>query len=206
MPDRPRVYLAGPDVFLANAREIGAAKVAHLDALSLEGVFPLDEAPDVDGLAPAEAARRIGLTCEAMMRSCDAALANITPFRGVSMDSGTAYEIGFMRALAKPVAGYTADARDYAERARLFRQSAAAGAFAGFDRPNADIEDFGETENLMITTALHASGLPVTRAAPNGASRGSDGASNDPTAGRIAGFDAFDQAARQLARLLLVEV
>ena len=41
------------------------------------------------------------------MRSCDAAVANLTPFRGVSADAGTAFEVGFMRALGRPVLGYT---------------------------------------------------------------------------------------------------
>ena len=41
------------------------------------------------------------------MRSCDLLIANLTPFRGVSMDSGTAFEVGFMRALGRPVLGYT---------------------------------------------------------------------------------------------------
>lgn len=39
-----RVYLAGPEVFLANAREIGARKQAVCERHGLFGVFPGDEA------------------------------------------------------------------------------------------------------------------------------------------------------------------
>ena len=38
-----RVYLAGPEVFLANAREIGARKRAICERHGLIGVFPADE-------------------------------------------------------------------------------------------------------------------------------------------------------------------
>ena len=38
-----RVYLAGPEVFLSNAREIGALKRAICERHGLVGVFPADE-------------------------------------------------------------------------------------------------------------------------------------------------------------------
>ena len=40
----------------------------------------------------------------------------MTPFRGPSIDPGTAYEMGFMRALKRPVLGYRNDPRDYITR------------------------------------------------------------------------------------------
>ena len=53
------------------------------------------------------------------MRSCQLCIANLTPFRGVSMDSGTAYEVGFMRALGRPVLG-TAESVETIGRDDLF--------------------------------------------------------------------------------------
>ena len=41
-----RVYLAGPEVFLSNAREIGALKRAICERHGLLGVFPADEEDD----------------------------------------------------------------------------------------------------------------------------------------------------------------
>ena len=38
----PRIYLAGPEVFLPDAQAMGARKAALCAAHGLEGVFPLD--------------------------------------------------------------------------------------------------------------------------------------------------------------------
>jgi nucleoside 2-deoxyribosyltransferase len=154
-----RIYLAGPDVFLPNARDVGAAKAKLCADKNLIGCFPLDAALDLDGKSKAEQARLIFAACEAMMRSCDICLANCTPFRGVSMDSGTAYEIGFMRALGKPVYGYTSAKQPYAARARDARRF---GAFPpASDRPDVEIEDFDHAENLMIAVAAESGGIPL---------------------------------------------
>ena len=164
----PRVYLAGPEVFLANARAIGAAKCAICSDHELAGVFPLDGDVDLDGSSPAEQARRISLANEDLMRSCDAVIANMTPFRGAAMDSGTAFEVGFMRALAKPMFGYSNVATDYAERARLARSNGLSAA--DFDADDVEIEDFGLAENLMIAVAVSETGPDVVRHASKAAS------------------------------------
>ena len=60
----PRIYLAGPEVFLPDALEVGARKAALCGAHGLEGVFPLDASLDLTGLAKPERARRIAAACE----------------------------------------------------------------------------------------------------------------------------------------------
>lgn len=165
---RPRVYLAGPEVFLPNARAVGAEKCRIVADVGLQGVFPLDNALDLSGLGKAEQARRISLANEGLMRSCDALIANLTPFRGASMDAGTAFEVGFMRALARPVLGYTNAPHDYLDRAKLVRTGPALPFDA--DHPHVEIEDFGLAENLMIEIAITESGSTVMRnAVPRGA-------------------------------------
>lgn len=150
---RPRIYLAGPEVFLPDAHEIGRAKQHICAEAGLEGVFPLDADIDLSGLDKPEQARRIALGNEGLMRSCQGIIANLTPFRGVSMDSGTAFEVGYMRALGKVVLGYTnAGPADYASRAQLWRGQPRL-AF-DCDRPDQQIEDFGQVENLMISVAI----------------------------------------------------
>lgn len=154
--EKPRIYLAGPEVFLPDAIEIGQRKANICAEFGLEGVFPLDNQIDLDGLAPGEQARRISLANEGAMRTSDAAICNLTPFRGVSMDSGSAFEVGFMRALGRPVFAYTTISADYAERARIWR--AAPSLDFDYDCPGLEIEDFGLCENLMIPVAIAESG------------------------------------------------
>jgi nucleoside 2-deoxyribosyltransferase len=156
---RKRIYLAGPEVFLPDALAIGRKKAELCAAAGFEGAFPLDQSLDLVGLTKAEQARRISLANEALMRHCDLLIANMTPFRGVSMDGGTAFEIGFMRALGRPVLGYTNVPLDYRARAEAFR---ARGIPAGdCDRADVEIEDFGLPENLMMAVAIAESGWPI---------------------------------------------
>lgn len=50
-------------------------------------------------------------SCLDMIRSCDAVVANITPFRWDEPDSGTVFEIATAYAMGKPVVAYTLDTR-----------------------------------------------------------------------------------------------
>ncbi len=163
----PRIYLAGPEVFLPNANDIGRVKASICREAGLEGVFPLDASLDLGGLQPLEQARLISQSNEGLMRGCDAVIANLTPFRGVSMDSGTAFEVGFMRALGRPVLGYSNLAGHYRSRAETFRQTR--GGWRDSDRPHIEIESFDLVENLMIDIAHRETGHPpIVRTVPEG--------------------------------------
>ena len=50
---------------------------------------------------------------------CDAIVANMTPFRGPSMDAGTCYEMGLAKGLGKLVVGWTEDRRRWQEKVAL---------------------------------------------------------------------------------------
>ena len=165
MPTKPRikVYLAGPEVFLPDPIEAGRRKTALAEKHGLAGHYPLDAVLDIAKLPKPEQARMIASANEALMLDCDALIANLTPFRGVSMDAGTAFEVGFMRALRRPVFGYTNVVPDYVTRAQAFR---ARGIPMGDgDRPDVQIEDFDQAENLMMTSAIAASGGTVIQTA-----------------------------------------
>lgn len=122
------------------------------------------------------------------MRSCDGAIANLTPFRGTSMDTGTAYEVGFMRARGKPVAGYATPTPAYADRVRGFRNRELK-LTDDYDDGTLDIEDFGLTENLMIDIAIQDSAGPVEF----GTTIGPEG---------LVAFDAFERCLARMAALL----
>lgn len=94
-----RIYCAGPEVFLPDAIAAANGKKTLCAEYGFEAVVPVEAEVDLAGLSPAQAAMRIGQHDEEMIRSCFAIIANITPFRGPSADVGTAYEMGFGRAL-----------------------------------------------------------------------------------------------------------
>jgi nucleoside 2-deoxyribosyltransferase len=165
-----RVYLAGPEVFLADRAAIAAEKKAICASYGLVGVFPTDPAPAA--LPPGSDWMRIYLGNEAHLRSCDALIANLTPFRGASGDVGTAYELGFMRALGRHVAAYSNVAGNFTTRSLAQLGGAvrrrANGAWE--DSDGMEVEDFGLTDNLMLDGGIAAaSGIfainPVAEAA-----------------------------------------
>ena len=54
---RPRIYLAGPEVFLPDPIEAGRIKCAIAAEYGFEGVYPLDASLDLDGLDKRAAGR-----------------------------------------------------------------------------------------------------------------------------------------------------
>src|SRR6202162_2778822 len=112
-----KVYLAGPDVFLPDAVEVGRRKVGLCTRHGLTGLYPLDNAVD---LAARDASLQIFRGNEAMMNEADAIIANLTPFRGPGADAGTVYELGHMAGRGKLCFGYSNDPTSYADRVRDF--------------------------------------------------------------------------------------
>jgi len=151
-----QIYLAGPDVFLPNAVAISAAKRELCTKYQFVGLSPLDNELDVSKLPKRAAAQQISASNEAMIRQCDLVIANVTPFRGPSADVGTVYEMGFARALGKPVLAYSNAPGNFLERtrdalgARVRRR--ASGQLE--DAFHMAIEDFDCVENLMIDGAV----------------------------------------------------
>ena len=148
-----RIYLAGPEVFLANACEIGARKRAICERHGLIGVFPVDEEDACDPTLPlAEQGLAISRAMERVMRGCNAMIVNLTPFRGPSADVGSAYEMGFMRALGRPIFAYTNDARPFFDRVAASCGGAVRVRPTGEheDPDGMAIEPFGLHDNLML--------------------------------------------------------
>jgi nucleoside 2-deoxyribosyltransferase len=165
-----RIYLAGPDVFLADAAAFAAAKRELCARYGFIGVSPFDNEVEIATLPKNEAARQISAANEAMIRKCDLMIANLTPFRGPSADVGTVYEMGFARALGKPVFAYTNVAGSFVERTREALSSQvrkrASGQFE--DAFHMAIEDFDRVDNLMVDGAVTSSGAHiVVRSTPD---------------------------------------
>ena len=154
----PNIYLAGPEVFLPDARSIGKKKKDLCARYGFAGVFPLDADFDSGNLKKEEQGLQISRNNERLIRSCNLLIANMTPFRSPSMDVGTAFELGFARALGHPVFAYTNDARgfkertsEYVERFNERRDGKPEDCY------EMEMEDFGLTDNLMIDGAVQAS-------------------------------------------------
>jgi len=157
----PKVYLAGPDVFEPNAVERGEQLKALCTKHGLTGLFPLDntiETAEPGSIAHAAAIRTANMM---LISSCDAILANLTPFRGPSMDVGTAYEMGAGSALGKVVVGYTTDGgKPYFEKVSESHTVKRAADGHVRDERNMSVEEFGVKEggglvdNLMISCGM----------------------------------------------------
>jgi len=154
-----QIYLAGPEVFLPDAVEVGLRKKALCAEFGFVGLYPLDNAlPEGE---PRDA--RIYAANLSQIEAADAAIFNLSPFRGPGADAGTAFELGFFVARGKPVFAYTNDPADYGDRV-----SEAFGAHhtpeGGLcDAHGLEIETFGNSDNLMLDCALKGQGRSVLR-------------------------------------------
>jgi len=152
-----KIYLAGPDVFLPDARAIGWRKAKICGQYGLVGLYPLDNAIE---LAAPDASLAIFRGNEVMMDAADAIVANLTPFRGAGADPGTAYELGYMAGRGKLCLGYSNDPATYVDRARRFvTVTPHDGRLV--DAEGLTVEDFGLPDNLMLIHALDLHGSPL---------------------------------------------
>jgi nucleoside 2-deoxyribosyltransferase len=159
-----KIYLAGPDVFLPDAVELGRAKAGLCAAYGLTGLFPLDHAIDRDR---PDASLQIFRGNEAMMNAADAIIANLTPFRGPGADAGTVYELGYMAARGKLCLGYSNDPRPYTARVAGSSEPETGNGILT-DPDGLTVENFGLADNLMMMHALDLHGCPLVmpRTAP----------------------------------------
>ena len=128
----------------------------------LVGLYPLDNEiadfkPDFD------TGMRIYRANVDLMNRAHAVAANMVRFRGPSMDVGTAFEMGYMLGLGKPVFAYYEAApfygRDeahgrYVDRVRSFHSLS--DRDARVDADGQAIDDFEMADNLMMIGALES--------------------------------------------------
>lgn len=138
-----KVYLAGPEVFKPNAKEIGKWLVHQLAEQGLQGLYPLDN--EIEGNLRKELiGRDIAAANRKMIEVCDGVLANLEPFRGPSADVGTVWECAYAKALGKVVVGYGFDRNvEYIDR-----------VLGKVPHDGNLIEDFGVWDNIMLVYGL----------------------------------------------------
>lgn len=133
-----KVYVAGPAVFKPDASDHFSKVRTLLDSAGMTALIPLDNEITMDPSDPeVDLAAEIYKGNVSMIEECDVVLADIEPFRGPHMDPGTAFEIGYAVAKGKKVYAYTSRAYE--------------PLISRVSRDGTNVENFGETENLMIT-------------------------------------------------------
>lgn len=139
----PKIYLAGPEVFFANPASEASKLKEICTENSLEGWFPTDADYPPEDQSPLMA-ERLYLGNVGLLDKCDAVIANMSPFRGVSMDVGTAFEIGYAIAQGKPVFGWSNE-HDVSYHNRAKQQRIDDGM---------TVENYAITDNLMVVIPL----------------------------------------------------
>jgi nucleoside 2-deoxyribosyltransferase len=182
-----KVYLAGPEVFLPNAREQLDRKIALTKAAGLVPVSPGDLA------IPQKPTRHeFGLAIseidEQLMTSADAIIANLTPFRGIAADTGTVYELGFMCGRGKFAYAYSNVADDhYARTVAYYGVEPVRSADGRLRGPDGlSLEDFDMIDNLMLDGGVESRGGVMVRR-------------DVPEAERYTNTEAFEECLRLLA-------
>ena len=146
-----KIYLAGPDVFLANAKEHGEVLKDKCLEYGYKGLFPLDN--EIEANSKEVLAKKIKDANIQLIKSCDIVIANLSPFRGPEPDSGTVWEIGFAQALEKQVVGYSTDMRDLKTKTQNIL---GLDSNSSRDTDDLEIEDFNMTHNLMYSDIVIA--------------------------------------------------
>lgn len=153
----PTAYLAGPDVFFADAEAHAAAKQKICLEHGIIGLAPLDSDVIQEGQNDKNATQDRSLwraifdkNIDLMERSC-LVIANVTPFRGVSADAGTLMEIGWFWGRGRGVFAYSNATECFGSRNKNYVSKY-------FDKDAPAIEDFSLPENLMLIGAVRAMG------------------------------------------------
>ncbi|WP_377289310.1 nucleoside 2-deoxyribosyltransferase [Rhizobium sp. SG2393] len=164
------IYMAGPEVFLPNARAIMEEKTRLAREAGFRAICP----GDLD-IPPAPTKKDFGLSIsrvdEEMMLEADAIIANLTPFRGLAADVGTAFELGFMCALGKPVTAYTNVPESHYARTVAYYEGRVTRGEDGYIRgtDGLSLEDFEMIDNLMLHGGVERRGglVAIGSAAPD---------------------------------------
>jgi nucleoside 2-deoxyribosyltransferase len=151
MEKKLKIYVAGQDVFRANAVEY----LRNLQKLGEQYGFEILTPFDTDTSActnKEELPYWIGDGNFETIDKSDIIVANLNSFRGVCVDDGTSVEIGYGYKAGKMICGYCSDPTTLKQKVlnNLFNEA------TWMDFPV--IEDFDLRFNLMIHTAIKNSG------------------------------------------------
>jgi len=154
-----KIYLAGPDVFRPNALEFFDSLKEVVKSYGYIPLPPLDNSIDFkEGeFHTQQGADKIFKANIDLINKADVIIANLISFRGVCIDDGTAFEIGYGFAMGKVIYGYT---EDYLiplnEKTEKYFVNNPSGNFSV-------VENFGYCSNLMICSSIKSSGGKILK-------------------------------------------
>ncbi len=106
---KPKLYLAGPEVFLPNAIEHAQFQKQLCEKYNFTALHPMDNTIDF-GDKDYDTATKIYRSNIIQIEQADIIIANCNTFRSKCvMDDGTAYELGYGKALGKVLYGYVSN-------------------------------------------------------------------------------------------------
>jgi len=184
---KPKLYLAGPEVFLPdplahaeqqralceqygftplhpvdNGPACGSQSVAALMRLyEAVGLYRTDPRPALMALPSEEmrCAMQIYLGNVKYVRECDIVVANCNAFRGALVDDGTAYELGLGHGLGKPAYGYIEAALPAVQNVLQRYPCTIQADGVPMDQDGyLVVENFGNAINLMLECGILLSG------------------------------------------------
>ena len=153
------IYLAGPDVFKPDAKEIGLGLSKLCENSGFKGNFPLDNEIEGDW-SRSVLGEKIAEANKQMIRDSDIVLANLEPFRGPSADVGTVWECAYAKGLGKKVFGYNVEGycssfglieRLYNNPTNKYYKDKVVGKLP---HDGMLIEDFNVWDNIMVVYGL----------------------------------------------------
>ena len=155
---KPRVYLAGPDVFAPDAAQVFTRLSKLAERHGLAAIVPMEgwgTAAPPPGLNGKALARHIFEANVARLDAADGVLANLRDFRGSEPDSGTVFEVGYAVACGIPVVGYGVPAAEYSTKAGQYLPTYRdAGGKLRERGTGIEVEDFGQRLNLMLACSV----------------------------------------------------
>lgn len=168
------LYLAGPEVFLADPIAAGEASKAECEKANdpslpfeIRGNYPLDAQIDGEFAYDHATGYKIFHANVGLMDESVGTVANMVRFRSPSMDVGTAWEMGYTAGNGKPVFGYYDAVPFYgeAEDPKTYPEKVVEYGYAdedndGFDKDGLEIENFKFSDNLMLLGNLEMTGYP----------------------------------------------
>jgi nucleoside 2-deoxyribosyltransferase len=159
-------------VFDPDPQAVFARMKAICAECGLQGVAPLDGQIGLEGLPPGRPLLQAIVRADiGLMENVDAGVFCLDNFRrGTEMDAGTAFEVGYMKALGKPLAGWTRDIRTYPQRVAAFFGDGLVGAEAGAvggtsgllrDPDGVLVHSEGCAQNAMVHVGIELAGGEV---------------------------------------------